>query len=381
MRRPLVLAVVAVAGFVPLVAAFQLAQGSRGTNQAAVPQLIDEVRQALADGYYKSLPQSVLGLRSVDDMISALRDPYTAYLGADEYKLLQHETASSYSGIGVGMLPSSTGLVVASLHAGGPASNAGIRVGDRIVAINGRPVAHLSIASTITHFSGPVGSHVRIDLVRAGENLSFTVQRAVVHAPTVESRLVSFTGRKWGVVHLSTFNFGATPVLAHELRRLQSAGAGGIVLDLRGNPGGLFTQAVSVASLFLNHGVIVSVLGLHHPLEVLHARAGVITKLPLVVLVDRFTASSSEIVAAALRDNHRATLVGERTFGKALVQAVDVLGNGDALELTVAHYYTPLGADISSRGLIPQIHAVNDPSTPSDEALTAALRALARPKS
>ena len=184
-----------------------------------------------------------------------------------------------------------------------------------------------------------------------------------------------------GVVRLSTFNFGATPVLAHEVRRLQSSGARGFVLDLRGNPGGLFTQAVSVASLFLNHGVIVSVLGEHHPLQVLHARSGVVTKLPLVVLVDRYSASSSEIVAAALGDNHRATLVGERTFGKALVQAIDPLANGDALELTVARYYTPLGTDISSRGVIPQIHAVDDPRTQTDEALAAALRALNRPAS
>ncbi len=381
MRRPLVLAVVAVAGLVPLVAAFQLAQSNNTTNQSAVPQLIDEVRQALSDGYYRSLPQSVLGLTSVDDMISALRDPYTAYLGANEYKLLQHETASTYSGVGVGLLPSTRGLVVASLHAGGPASNAGIRVGDTIVAVNGQPVVGLSVAEAITHFSGPVGSRVHIELLRAGESLGFTVQRAVVHAPTVESRLVSFTGRRWGVVHLSTFNFGATPVVAHEIKRLQSAGARGIVLDLRGNPGGLFTQAVSVASLFLSHGVIVSVIGLHHPLQVLHAHPGVITKLPVVVLVDRYTASSAEIVAAALGENHRATVVGERTYGKALVQAVDPLANGDALELTVARYYTPLGEDISSRGVVPQIRAVNDPRTRTDEALTAALRALARPKS
>lgn len=381
MRRPLVLAVVAVAGLVPLFAAFQLAQGKGGASQSAMPQLIDEVRQALADGYYKSLPQSVLGLTSVEDMISALRDPYTAYLGADEYQLLQHETSSSYSGVGVGVLPSTRGLVVASLQPGGPATKAGIRVGDTIVAVNGQPVAGLSVATVLTRFTGPVGSPVRINLLRAGESLSFTAQRAVVHAPTVSSRLVSFTGRKWGVVHLSTFNFGATPVLAHEIRRLQSAGARGIVLDLRGNPGGLFTQAVSVASLFLNHGVIVSVIGLHHPLQVLRAHPGVITKLPIVVLVDRYSASSSEIVAAALGDNHRATIVGERTYGKALVQAVDPLANGDALELTVARYYTPLGADISSRGVVPQIHAVDNPSTQSDEALTAALRALARPKS
>jgi len=344
-----------------------------------MPLLIDQVRRALADGYYKSLPQSVLRMHSVGEMISALRDPYTAYLGASEYKLLEHETASSYSGIGVGLLPASKGLVVASLHPGGPASVAGIRVGDTIVSVDGRPVVHLGIAQALVRFNGPIGSHMRIDLLRAGDDMSFTVRRAVVHAPTVEARLVSFGGRKWGVLRLSTFNFGATPVLAHEVKRLQGAGARGLVLDLRGNPGGLFTQAVSVASLFLDHGIIVTLIGAHQPLEVLHAHPGAITKLPLAVLVDRYSASSSEIVAAALHDNHRATLVGQRTYGKALVQAVDPLANGDALELTVAHYYTPLGADISSRGVAPQIHAVDDPRTPGDEALAVALRALNRP--
>lgn len=381
MRRPLVLGVLAVALTVPLVAGFELAQGQRETNQAAMPLLIDQVREALAAGYYKSLPQSVLGLHSVGQMISALRDPYTAYLGASEYKLLEHETASSYSGIGIGVLPSSGGLVVASLHQGGPASNAGFRVGDTIVAVDGQHVAHLGTAQVLARFTGPVGSRVRIDLLRAGQSMQLTVTRAVVHAPTVVARLVSFGGQRFGVLHLSTFNLGAAPVLAHEVKRLQSAGAKGLVLDLRGNPGGLFQQAVSVSSLFLDHGIIVSVIGAHQPLRVIHARPGVITKLPLVVLVDRYTASSAEIVAAALSENHRAMLVGQRTYGKALVQALDPLANGDALELTVAHYYTPLGEDISSRGVVPQLHAVDDPGTHGDEALAVALNALGHPKS
>ena len=379
MRRPLLLGVLAVTLTLPLFAAFEL-QRSSPANQG-MPVLLEEVRTALADGYYRALPQSVLGLHSVGDMIAALRDPYTTYLGASDYKLLEQETASSYSGVGVGMLPSPRGLVVASIHPGGPASKAGVRVGDTILAVDGHPVAHLGIAQVIARFTGPAGSFVRLDVVRGGESMAFTLQRAVVTAPTVHARLVSFAGRKWGVVHLTTFNFGATPVLAREVRRLQRAGAHGFVLDLRENPGGLFTQAVSVSSLFLNHGVIVSVLGAHHPLHVYRARKGGITQLPVVVLVDRYTASSAEIVAAALRDNHRATLVGQRTYGKALVQAVDPLANGDALELTVAQYYTPTGADISNGGLIPQVHAVDNPSTPTDEALAAALGALVRPKS
>jgi carboxyl-terminal processing protease len=163
--------------------------------------------------------------------------------------------------------------------------------------------------------------------------------------------------------------------------RLERQGAAGIVLDLRQNPGGLLVQAVRVASLFLHRGVIVSLQGLHQPPQVLSAIPGRTTRLPLAVVVDRFTASSAEIVAAALRDHRRATIVGERTFGKALVQAVDPLGHGAALELTVAHYSTPAGDDISGVGLAPQIRAVDDPRTRTDEALVTALHVLARPTS
>jgi carboxyl-terminal processing protease len=183
------------------------------------------------------------------------------------------------------------------------------------------------------------------------------------------------------VLRLSAFRVGAAVVLGRELKRLQHEGAGGFVLDLRQNPGGLLTQAVTVASLFIDHGVVVSLQGAHEPQQVLRAIPGQATKLPLVVLVDRYTASSAEIVAAALRDHHRATIVGERTFGKALVQAVDPLDNGAALELSIAQYSTPSGADLSGVGLPPQIAARDDPSTPQDEALAVALRVLARPTS
>jgi carboxyl-terminal processing protease len=378
MRRPLVLAVTAVALIVPLAVGIELGQGRRTATPLALPEPIDQVREALAEGYYRPVPQSVLALRSVSAMIAALRDPYTTYLGAPEYRLLRHDTASSYSGIGVGLLPSPHGLVVVSLRQG-PASHAGVRLGDTIVRIGDTPVSRLDMSQVLAGISGPVGTRVRIEFQRADRDFTLTMRRSVVQAPVADARLLSFAGRRWGVVRLSTFSFGAAQVLARELRLLQREGAAGFVLDLRDNPGGLLVQAVAVSSLFLDRGVVVSLVGAHRPRQVLRAQPGSVTTLPLAVLVDRHSASSAEIVAAALRDHRRATLVGERTFGKALVQAVDALGNGDALELTVARYYTPLGADISDGGVVPQIHAVDDPRTSADEALTAALRALARP--
>lgn len=153
------------------------------------------------------------------------------------------------------------------------------------------------------------------------------------------------------------------------------------MLDLRENPGGLLDQAVAVSSLFLRPGVVVSLSGAHNPSRVYRTFAVARTGRPLVVLVDRYSASSSEIVAAAMRDHHRATIVGERTYGKALVQSLDPLDNGAALELTIARYYTPAGDDISTVGIRPDIHAVDRPGTSQDEALAAALRVLARPTS
>ncbi len=167
-----------------------------------------------------------------------------------------------------------------------------------------------------------------------------------------------------------------------QIQSLTRRGATGLVLDLRQNPGGLLDQAVAVSSLFLDRGVVVSLAGAHSPREVYRvARHHAATRLPLVVLVDHYSASSAEIVAAALQDNQRATLVGERTFGKGLVQSIDPLDNGAALELTIARYTTPAGKNISGVGIVPAIHAVDNSLTVRDEALETALGVLARPTS
>ncbi len=237
------------------------------------------------------------------------------------------------------------------------------------------------MAGAFTRILGPPGTTVRLELRRDGRRFELSIRRAIVRAPVVESKLVSFAGRRWGLLRLSAFRVGAAVVLRRQIAQLQREGANGLVLDLRQNPGGLLDQAVAVTSLFLDHGIVVTLAGAHSPRRVYHAFPGIATTLPLVVLVDGMTASSAEIVAAALRDNQRATLVGERTFGKAVVQSVDPLPNGAALELTVARYFTPSGDDISNVGVAPQIVAADDPATPGDEALFAALRVLARPTS
>jgi carboxyl-terminal processing protease len=381
MRRPLILLAVGLALAGPFVVGYEMSRSSRATTPVAISPLVDRVREALAAQYYRPVPTSVLQLRSVDEIISALGDPYTAYLAPADYELVRQETASRFSGIGISMLPTTHGFVVVSLRAG-PAERAGVRVGDTIVRIGDVRAAKLSMAQALARILGPRGTTVHLALTRLGHRpLDLRIRRAIVGAPVVRERLLSFAGKRWGVVHLSAFRVGAAVVLGRELRALDRLGAQGFVLDLRQNPGGLLDQAVAVSSLFLDRGIVVSLTGAHQPREVFRAIGGTVTHKPLVVLVDRYSASSSEIVAAALRDNHRAVLVGERTFGKALVQSIEPLQDGAALELTIARYTTPAGTNISGVGVKPQISAVDNPRTPQDEALVAALRVLARPAS
>ena len=380
MRRLVISALVVLTLGGAFAVGYRLSADQRATRAVAAPPLVDRVRSALAGSYYRPVPERVLRLGNVRQMISALGDPYTAYLGPATYRLVRQETASTYTGIGAGVLPSGHGFVVVSLR-DGPARQAGIRVGDTIIGIDGIRASKLGMAHATARIVGPAGTHVDLVLVRRNRVLRLRVTRGLIHAPPVHTRLVSFAGRRYGVVQVSAFSVGTSVLLRRSLAMLERQGVSGIALDLREDPGGLLTQAVNVASLFIDHGVVVSLHGAHQPRQVLHAIPGMATTLPLVVVVDRYTASAAEVLAAALRDNRRATIVGERTFGKALVQVFDPLGNGAALELSVARYSTPSGADIAGIGLAPQIAARDDPGTPEDEALATALRVLARPTS
>jgi carboxyl-terminal processing protease len=380
MRRPLVLLALGLVLAGPFAIGYRFSRGDRATTPVAMSTAVDQVRAALAEQYYRPVPASVLQLGSVPEMISALGDPYTAYLAAPDYQLLRRQIESHYSGIGASVLPSPRGLVVVSLRPG-PAVAAGVRAGDTIVRIDGVSSARLGMTGATARILGARGTHVRLELLRGRTRLVVDVRRGLVPAPVVDATLLSYGGHRWGDLRLGAFRAGAAGALRNEIRALVRGGAAGFVLDLRENPGGLLDQAVAVSSLFLEKGVVVSLTGAHSPREVYRATGDVATRLPLVVLVDRYSASSSEVVAAALDDNQRATLVGERTFGKALVQSLDPLENGAALEITVARYTTPSGRNISGVGLVPRIHAVDDPRTARDEALETALGVLARPTS
>ena len=359
---------------------YGLSRGDRAKAPVQVQPVVDEIREALAARYYRPVSPQVLRLASVGQMLSALGDPYTAYLPQDDYALLRRETSGSYAGIGVSVVAAPAGLLVVSTRPG-PARAAGLRPGDTIVRIGGSPAAKLGPVGALARISGTPGTTVRLEFVRHRRVHRLIVPRADVRAPNVTGRMLRYAGRRWGVLQVDTFASGTARLLRHQVQGLQRHGASGFVLDLRGNPGGILGEAVATASLFLHGGVVVVLRGAHTPEQTFRVRPGVVTRLPLVVLVDHGTASSAEVLAAALREHHRAEVVGVHTYGKALVQTVDPLGDGGALELTVAHYYTPDGNDLSGVGVQPDINAADRPGTSGDEGLEAALRTLAQPPS
>jgi carboxyl-terminal processing protease len=249
------------------------------------------------------------------------------------------------------------------------------------VAVNGRSIAGVNSEVATARIKGPEGTRVSLDVIPGGdgERRTVRVERERIEIPVAEGKVVEHDGRKVGVVSLAGFSAGAHGLVREQVDRLLKKGVDGIVLDLRGNGGGLLSEAVLVSSIFIDDGEIVSVRGRNRPNRTEDAVGDAIPgNVPVVVLVDRGSASASEIVTGALRDRGRATVVGTRTFGKGLVQEVIDLSNGGVLDLTVANYYLPDGKTITRKGLQPQVKAKDDPDTKRDEALPTALDTVLR---
>jgi carboxyl-terminal processing protease len=364
---------------VAVVGAFALglsAVGGRTHETSRTPSVVAEVRQELAAHYYRPVPPRILHMTNVREMLDALGDPYTEFLDPAEFRLLRRETTGTYSGVGVTLLPGDGGLLVTRI-APGPARVAGIRQGDTILSIDGVTATQLSYEQALGRILGEPGSKVVLRVRRGGRTLLFQLIRTRFSVRPVHARMLASGGRSVGLLRIDSFSEGTAALAAKAVRRLEREHADDLVLDLRGNPGGLLDQAVATASVFLDGGVVTSLSGAHEMEHVYRARSRTATRLPLVVLVDRGSASAAEVVAGALHDNGRATLVGDRTFGKGLVQAVQPLATGAALKLTVARYLTPGGADLSRGGIRPDLWAPDDPSTRTDEGLAIALLGFA----
>jgi carboxyl-terminal processing protease len=208
-----------------------------------------------------------------------------------------------------------------------------------------------------------------------GETKDYTLTRRAIDIPVTDSEVLSVGAKKVAFITFYAFSAGSAKALRDQVRKaVETDRVDAIILDIRSNGGGLLNEAVDVASIFIPDGEIVSTEGLHSPEQVYRASGGAYTNTPLFVLTDQYTASASEIVSGALQDDKRATLVGETTFGKGLVQSIEPLSNGGALKVTTAVYLTPKGRDINNKGIAPDVVAPDDPSTPDiDECLQAAL--------
>jgi len=345
-------AVLAVASAATVAFGVGLALRPLAGQQAASPALV-EVRAQLASRYYRHVPKSVLDQPSLPSMLAALHDRYTTYLSPSAFRLARRAYAGGYGGIGVTVLPAPGGLLVRRTLTG-PAKIAGIRPGDTILAVDGASTAALSFDEAMGRIIGRPGSSVTLRVRRGGHTLRYRIVRRPFRLQEVRGRRAGDVG----VIDVDGFAHGTAAAVAQDARRLIRQGATGLVLDLRGNPGGDLSQAVGVAALFLRRGAsVVSLAGAHRPLRIVYARDGRFVTVPLAVLVDRESASASEVVAGALKDHGRATIVGQPTYGKSLVQEIVRLPGGAALKLTVARYLTPAGVDISRGGVQPDVRS------------------------
>jgi carboxyl-terminal processing protease len=346
--------------------------------------LTAEASELIEGNYYRRVAQADLIDSSLQGMVRGLRrryrDRFSEYFSAEALTRFNEEIAGRFSGVGLSVTGVREGLRVASVFEGSPAERAGIEVGETIVSVNGRSIAGLDSNAATELIKGPEGTEVTIG-VRAGKGgkpRRERLVRAQISVPVVSSALETVDGKRLGYVRLSSFSEGAHGALRGAVRRLRKRGAEGLVLDLRGNGGGLLDEAVLSASVFLPEGeTVVSTDSRTQGHAVYETKGGNLPAPPLAVLIDRGTASAAEILAAALADDAGAEIVGTRSFGKGVFQQEIDLSNGGALKLTVGEYFTPDGENLAGTGIRPGVRVADRPGTPRDEARQRALTLLA----
>jgi carboxyl-terminal processing protease len=347
-------------------------------------RVVHEAIAEVNESYYREIPERRLADAAIGGMVESLDDRFSTYFTPDEYDRYQQVQNSEFSGIGTTVAEDPLGLRIVTVYDESPAEREGIKPGDRIVAAGGTSLKGKSSEEATALVKGPAGSSVRLTVRRDGKDRQVTVTRATVSVPQVASEIETYEGTKYGVVKLAQFGSGAHAEVHEAIRQVRRRGAKGIVFDLRGNGGGLVSEAQLIASAFIAEGPIVTTKGRGVPERTLRATGDPVAKdVPLVVLVDGDTASASEIVAGALQDTDRAEVVGTKTFGKGVFQEVIELSNGGALDITAGQYFTPSGRNLGGKGvstgagLKADIEARDDPETQRDEALPVALKTLA----
>jgi len=317
-------------------------------------------RQLRKDLLTKSYAGEEESYEAIKGMLASLDDPYTRFLDPKEFKEMRIDTSGELMGVGIQLsLDKDTKeLIVVSPIEGTPASRAGVQSQDVIVSIDGAPTKGMSTADAVKLIRGPEGTSVVLGLRRKGEILNVPLTRARIEINAVKSALnTAANGSRIGYIRLKQFNANASREMRAAIQDLEGQDAQGYVLDLRSNPGGLLEASIDIARQWLNKGTIVSTRTREGIRDVRRATGSAITDKPMVVLIDQGSASASEILSGALQENERAQLVGQKTFGKGLVQAVRGLSDGSGMTVTIAKYLTPNGTDIHQNGIKPDVSA------------------------
>jgi carboxyl-terminal processing protease len=321
-------------------------------------RLLAEVLERVRQEYVERISDQELIEAAIRGMIADL-DPHSAFLDPEEFDEIRISTTGEYSGVGIEVALENGVVKVVNPIEDTPAYHAGVQPGDTIVAVDDIPVNTENLNDTIDRMRGRVGTPVKITIARTAQSdpLQFTLSRASVQVHSVTSELVE---PGIGYAKISHFSETTTPDLEHALAALvkrNGAPLRGLVLDLRNNPGGVLEAAVGVSDIFLDSGVIVTASGRAPDAKFeMDAKPGdALAGAPIVVLVNGGSASASEIVAGALKDHHRAELLGSQTYGKGSVQTVMPLSDGHAIKLTTSRYFTPSGASIHKRGITPDV--------------------------
>ena len=343
-----------------------------------------ELIDSIEDSYYKKVDKQQLRDAEYDGLVRSLHDRFSHYFTPEETKEFNRQVNDpQFEGIGVSVAEDDRGLRIVQVYEGSPASKAGLLKDDLITGVSGKSIAGQSSKESTAKIKGKAGTEVRLTVLspsrKDDKERELTLKRAKVDIPAVDSEMIKRDGKKIARVQLFGFTGGAHGELREKLDKLLDQGAQGVILDLRGNGGGLLNEGVLVSSQFIENGLIVSTKGRKRAERKYDAEPRVKAidgKIPVVVLVDGGSASASEITTGALRDRKRATIVGEKTFGKGVFQEVENLPNGGSLDLTVGSYYLPSGENISGKGIQPQVKAKDDPKTKRDEALPIAVKTV-----
>ena len=325
------------------------------TTGKYTPEQWRKLRRSVLSKSYGTPKDAYEGIRG---MLGTLDDPYTRFLDPREFKEMQIDTSGELSGVGIQLSvdKETKELVVISPIEGSPASRAGVQPKDVIVSIDGKSTKGMSTEDAVKLIRGKAGTTVNLVLRRKGQNLDTPLTRELIEIHAVTHQVnTAADGTKVGYIRLKQFSATATKDMRAAVRDLEAKGVQGYVLDLRSNPGGLLVASVEIARQWINEGIIVSTKTRDGIQDVKRATGQALTTKPMVVLVNEGSASASEILSGALQDNNRAVLVGQKTFGKGLVQSVRGLSDGSGMTVTIAKYLTPRNRDIHKHGINPDV--------------------------